>query len=229
MKKRHSLILFISLALASCGSPTAESTSNKNTTKDSDTVIVKYNIPLNGSTKDSAYFRKVCEYYWLVSGDTLDFHISIEEWKSDNRLTLAFLHSTPVLFADVLSKTTACLPLIKKDFDLSKLASIWFNTPIFYPDQAKQLSSEYEKKFGKKDVGHHKLNSFLEQTSLAAQLNELLFPLNKQVKFCQCEKAQLAFRKDYNQYYPNLKLSYYPDFTIDCLSGLGFLLNDSTP
>src|SRR5690606_29637218 len=90
-----------------------------------------------------------------------------------------------------------CLPLIQRDFNIMKFSSIYFQSPIYYIDLVKELSGEYEQKFGQKYIGYEKLNPFLLQSSLNIRLNNFLEPLNKKVKRYGIEKFQLVSKESF--------------------------------
>jgi len=207
------VILFIVLLnLDACTQKTKSNTPSKNL---QDTIIVKHKDVMNDNTFVINIYSKSYSYYWLVGKDTLDFRLNASEYKEDSAFNIAALNKSPMLFTDALKKIEACLPLIKEDFDVSKINSIYFNSPIYYLDLTKELSSEYEQKFGQKYMGYEKLNQFLLKSSLNLQLDNFLNPLNKKVKGYGIEKFQLIDKKDYNMRLPNVDTTEYPKFIID--------------
>ena len=92
--------------------------------------------------------------------------------------------------------------------------------PIFYLDLAKKLSSEYEQEFRRKNIDYRKLNEFLLKSNLNTQLNHFLNPLNKKVKRYGMEKFHLVNKEDYKNYWPNVDLKEYPEFTLHGYTGV---------
>jgi len=213
MKRKIIILSVFALIASSCGQTTRKQTETAIDIQDIQNMfIVKHKRILNKS--DSTWYFKSYSYYWLVGKDTLDFNLSITERK-DGTLFLRLSHRERILFTDALGKIDASLPLMKEDFDLSKLISFQFMEPIFYFDLAKKLSSEYKQEFGRKIVGYTKLNDFLLASSLTSQLNHFFSPLNKRVKRYGMEKFGLLEKKYYKEYLPNVDFTEYPDFTIN--------------
>ncbi len=181
-----------------------------------DTMIVKHKDTLD----ESARYSKSYSYYWLSGKDTLDFILYVSESKEYGDVHLRLYHKTPILFTAVLKNIEASLPLIESDFDLSKLRSISFREPVFYLDLAKKLSSEYEQKFGRKNVSYKKFVQFLFYSGLNSQMNEFLNPLNKRVKHYGFEKFFLIDKKYYENYLPNVDFTEYPEFTFNAHTGM---------
>ena len=190
-----------------------------------DTIVAKQRNVFNQSWQIDVY-SKSYSYYWLVGKDTVDFIVRVNEYKRDTTLSIRVFHKEPILFATVLEKIHECFPLMKEDLDLAKLQSINFEQPIFYLDLAKKLSSEYEQKFGRKDIRYEKFNQFLLQSSLNAQLNDFLNPLNKKVKRYGFEKFFLIDKKYYDSYLPNVDFTEYPEFTFNAHTGISVSLEN---
>jgi len=175
MKKTVIILSVFALIASCCGQTAKKQAETGSDIQDiQDTLIIKHERILNKS--DSTWYFRSYSYYWLVGKDTLDFKLSITERKSDSTLDLRLSHRKPILFIDVLGRIDACLPLIKKDFNLSKLASFHFMEPIFYLDLAKKLSNEYEQEFGRKSVDYNKLNKFCLRSNMTNMHNLFLRP-----------------------------------------------------
>lgn len=214
MKKIAIILSVFVLIVSSCGQTTKKQAEmgNYNMQNFQDTLIIKHKRILNKS--DSTWYSQSYSYYWLVGKDTLDFNLSITERK-DGNLYLRLSHKEPILFTDALDKIDASFPLIKENFNLSKLISFQFMPPVFYVDLAKKLSSEYEQKFGRKIIIYKKLNEFLLESGLTSQLNYFLDPLNKKVKRYGLEKFHLIDKENYKEYLPNVDITEYPEFIIN--------------
>jgi len=184
-----------------------------------DTVIVKQKNVLNQSF-DVGFYSKSYSYYWLAGNDTLDFNLNALEYEKDTTFSLDIHHKEPILFATVLEKIAECFPLIEEDFNLSKLTSFNFKEPVFYLDLAQKLSSEYEQKFGRKEISQKELNRFLLQSSLTSQLNHFLNPTGKKVKYYGLEKFHLINKEIYKYCLPNVDFTAYPEFTFGALTGV---------
>ena len=162
------LVLTITLGL---NSRNQEVRSNEQQEKSSqnDTTIVKHKNELNKSY-EVGLITKSSTYYWLVGKDTLNFLIDAKENEKDSALNLYIYHNKPILFTTALNRINDCLKYIKEDFSLSKLKSFRFENPIFYYDLEKELSTEYDSAFGKKDISNDKLNQFILNSELNKQL-----------------------------------------------------------
>lgn len=184
-----------------------------------DTIIVKHENVLDTSY-EVGFYSKRYSYYWLVGNDTLDFFISATEYEKDRTLQLRIHHKHPLLFMAVLDNIDKCIPLIKNDFEITKLSSISFKSPINYLDLTIELSKDYEQKFGRKIIIYQKLNEFLLASSLNKQLDKFLNPFDKKVKRYHIEKFRLIEKKDFSTYLPGIDLTDYPEFTIDGYTGV---------
>ena len=222
MKRIIITLGIVAVVVSACGRTKKQMETISNTQVIQDTLVVKQRNDLN--KYQIGFYSKSYSYYWLVRKDTLDFILNATEYEKDNTLHINIFHKKPILFATVLEKIEACLPLIKEDFNVSKLNSIYFKEPLYYLDLAKKLSSEYEQEFGRKNISYEKLNQFLLKSSLNEQLNSFLNPLNKRVKRYGIEKFHLMDKKYYESYlYHNERLSdinltEYPEFI---LNGMG--------
>lgn len=210
------LVIFF-VATTSFISCTHETKSNLKAEKSSDnldTLIVKYKHESNNSY-DIDFFSKSYSYYWLIGKDTLDFVINATEHQKDSTLHLNIYHKQPILLPTALTKISECIPLIKEDFYISKLKSFYFKSPIYYSDLTKELSTEYEKQFGRKNISYEKLNQFLLNSNLNNQLDNFVNPFDKKVKRYSIEKFHLTDKKYFGNYLPNVDLKEYPKFAIN--------------
>ena len=187
---------------------------NKKTSNPIDTIIVKHKNELNKSY-EVGFLSKSYFYYWIKDNDTLDFVVNATEYEKDSTLHLSILHTKPLLFSTLLLKIKECYPLIKEDFNLSKLNSFYFREPINYLDLAKRLSSEYNQQFGRKQISDEKLNQFLLNSSLNKQLINLINPFDKKIKRYSIEKFHLMDKKYYSDYLPNINFTEYPEYIIN--------------
>lgn len=188
-----------------------------------DTIIVKQKEILNKSY-EVGFLSKSYLYYWLVGKDTLDFVVNAREYVKDSTLHLSIYHEKPILFATTLAKINQCFSLIKEDFYLSKLNSLYFKEPIYYFDLVKELSAKYEQQFGQKEISYEKLDQFLLNSKPNKLLDEFVSPLQKKVKRYSIEKFHLINKIDYFRIYlPDVDLTEYPEFAIHGM-GLGVQL-----
>jgi hypothetical protein len=208
---KYILLITISSIFISCNEIANSKHSKKGNLKAiKDTVIMKYeHLSQSGVSKMHSYL-------WVVGKDTLDLRLVIEEFERDSSLNLSILHKEPLLFSTVLKKINASFYLINHDYDLLDLRTVSFRSPIYYPDLAKSLSTQYEQSFGQEMVKYDKLNKFLLGTEMNSQLNTLLKPFNKKVKLYSVEKFNLVNKKHYGfAKLPNFNFSNYPEFTLD--------------
>lgn len=203
----------IILGFISCIQET-KSNNQTETSNNVDTIIVKHKNELNKSY-EVGFYSKSYSYYWVAGKDTLDFVVNATEYESDSTLNISVNHKKPILYTITLTKINECLPLIKNDFHLFKLNSLYFKEPIFYFDLAKELATEYELQFGRKNINYEKLNQFLLNSKMNIQLNDLIKPLDKTVKRYSIEKFHLMDKKYFSGSIPNVDLTEYPEFTIN--------------
>ncbi|OUD35251.1 hypothetical protein [Flavobacterium sp. FPG59] len=182
-----------------------------------DTIIVKKKNNINKSY-EIGFYSKSYSYYWLVGKDTLDFIVNATEHEKDSTLHISIHHKRPITFTTALSKLNYCLSLNKEDFYLSKLNSLYFKEPFFYLDMSKDLSTEYKKQFGQKNINNEKLNQFFLKSKLKVQLDKFLNQFNKITKYFSIEKFHLTSKKHYHEYLHNINLADYPD---DIINGMG--------
>lgn len=216
------------MILLSCKDGTNSNTTHapgalKNT---QDTVIVKHQNELNPSY-EAGFLSKSYGYAWVAGKDTPDFKLIVTEHAKDSSLHLHIIHRQPVLFSIALKRVGDCLDLIKDDFYLSKLSSLYFEPPIYYADLSKELSAQYEKTFGRKNVSYKRLNQFLLKTDLNSRLNNFLQPFGKTVSRYGIEKFHLLNKENYSYYLKEVDLTNYPDFTLHG-TGISVLLT-ATP
>lgn len=198
----------------SCIQETKSKKQTEKTSDNIDTIIVKHKHELNNSY-EVGFYSKSYSYYWLVGKDTLNFSVNAREYKKDSSLHLSIHHKKPILFTTALTKINACIPSIKEDFYISKLSSFYFRDPIFYFDLVKELSTEYEKQFGRKNISYEQLNQFLLNSNLNKQLVNFVKPLDKKIKRYSIEKFHLTDKKYFGDYLPNVDLTEYPEFAIN--------------
>ena len=207
------LILTITFGLNSCNQA-VEPNAQQEKSSQNDTIIVKHKNELNKSN-EVGLITKSSTYYWLVRKDTLDFLIDTKENEKDSALDLYIYHNKPILFTTALNRINDCLKYIREDFSLSKLNSFYFKNPIFYYDLEKELSTEYDRAFGKKDISNDKLNQFLLNSELNKQLENFLSPLGKKTKQYSIEKFHFIERKNLSYYQPNADTTAFPEFIIN--------------
>lgn len=178
-----------------------------------DTVIKKHQNKIDKPYEVGVY-AKSYSYHWLVDKDRIDLIIYATEHLRDSTLHLNIHHNDPVPFNSILTKINESLPVIQDDFDISKLKSLYFKSPIFYQDLINNLTEEYENKFGEKIVDYHKLNDFLLQSNLTEKLNNNLNNINKEVQGYSIEKFQLLSKVNYSSYIRDEDFTAYPEFSI---------------
>lgn len=208
------LIVTLTLGFISCNQ---EKKSNNQTSEYNDkidTIIVKHENDLNKSY-EVGFLSKSYSYYWLVDHDTLDFSLNARQYEKDSTFHLSINHKKPIIFTTALTKINDCLPLIEEDFYLSKLKSLYFRDPIYYFDLIKELSTEYEKQFRRKNISYEELNQFLLQSNMNKKLNNFVSPLDKKIKRYSIEKFHLTDKEYFGDYLPNVNLKEYPKFAIN--------------
>lgn len=218
------LILSLTLGFISCNQETKSNNQTTVTNDKTDTIIVKHKNDLNKSY-EVGFLSKSYSYYWLVGNDTLDFSVNARQYEKDSTLHLSIHHKKPIIFTTALTRINECLPQIKEDFYLTKLNSLYFRDPIYYFDLVKELSTEYEKQFGRKNISYEKLNDFLLKSKVNKQLDNFVSPLDKKIKRYSIEKFHLTDKKYFGEYLPNVDLKEYPEFAIN---GMGLYIQLET-
>lgn len=209
-----SLLSVVVIILISCIQETKSNIQTEKAFDNIDTLIVKHKQELNRSY-EVGFYSKSYSYYWLAGKDTLDFVLNATEYEKDSTLHLNIYHKRPVFFRTALTKINDCIPSIKEDFYMSKLNSFNFRDPIYYIDLAKDLSTEYERQFGRKNITYGKLNQFLLNSNLNKQLDNFVKPLDKKTKKYSIEKFYLIDKKHFGDYLLNVDLTGYPEFAIN--------------
>ena len=207
------LFTIVTLGFISCHQDVKSNVQNEKNSQN-DTIIVKHKNEINKSY-EVGFYSKSYSYYWLVGKDTLDFILFATELKKDSTLGLSVEHKNPMLFTNVLTKINDCYKLIKEDFYLSKLNSLYFEDPIFYIDLDKDLSTEYQRKFGPKDFSYENFSQFILQSKLNKQLDNFLSPLGKKTKDYSIEKFHFIEKRDLGHELPNADTIGYPEFIIN--------------
>jgi len=174
---------------------------------------VKKPIELTGYLSD--FYSRAYSYHWIKDKDTLDFSINIYERKKDSTSTLSLINATPMLFDALIDKTTACIPLIQRDFDFHKINTVYFKSPLYFPDLARDLSLEYGEKFGRAVIDKQELDQFLLKSALNTHLKTILKPLNKKAKRYTIEKFDITDRANYQNSLPEINPDEYPEFSLN--------------
>jgi hypothetical protein len=189
-----------------------------------DTVILKQKNELD--TSYGVSFRsKSYSYRWVSGNDTLDFGLVATEHEKDSSLHLSIAHRKPILFFTALKRIVDCLEVIKDDFYVSNLTSLYFKPPVYYLDLSNSLSKEYQQAFGQKNISHQRLDQFLLGSSFTSQLTTFLKPYGKTVSRYSIEKFHLLHKEGYSHYLKGVNLTNYPDFTLHGM-GLSIRLAD---
>ncbi len=207
-------IFTLTLGLISCNQEIKSNNQTAKSIEKTDTIIVKQKNDLNKSY-EVGFLSKSYSYYWLAGHDTLDFSVNAIEYEKDSTLHLSINHKNSMIVTKALTKINECLPHIKEDFYLTKLNSLYFREPIYYFDLVKELSTEYEKQFGRKNISYEKLNQFLLKSNLNKQLDNFVSPLDKKIRKYSIEKFHLMGKKYFGEYLTNVDLTEYPEFAMD--------------
>lgn len=211
---RFDVSILLLILLISCGQENKSNPGNTDVIQDpEDTILVKQQNVLNKSY-EVGFYSKSFSYHWITGKDTIDFFMNVVKYEKDSTCSINIHHKKSLLFTTTLERINQSLPIITIDFDIAKLRSLYFRSPIYYLDLTKELMNEYEQKFGKKGISYQDLNDFLLISSLNTRLNSFLHPLNKKVKRYSIEKFQLVDKKNFNSYLPDTDSTDYPEFAI---------------
>lgn len=219
---KSQFLFVIILTLFSCREATIpDALQASNTAKAiHDTVVSKRKNELNESY-EVGYLSKSYSYSWVAGNDTLDFGLIATEHIKDSSLHLHIIHKKPILFSTTLKRIDECLKVIKDDFYISNLSSIYFKPPIYYADLSNELSKEYTQAFGQKGISYQRLNQFFLESNFNSELNNFLKPYSKTVSGYSIEKFHLLEKENYSHYLKDADLTKYPDFT---LHGMGLYI-----
>lgn len=219
---RQIIPFIIILTVCSCNnSKQAEQIADSETVEIAqDTVLVKVENELDNSYEIVPY-SKSFTYCWTVGNDTLDLKIRLTEYVSDSSVQLRIFNRQPNLFSKVIAKVNECLPLIRENFELDNLSSLYFESPIFYNDLMIEFSQDYESQFGRKNISYEQLNEFLMNSFLEEKVSKFLDQFDKTTRTYRMEKFHLLDKEYYNEYVPSSDLNQYPEFSIH---GMGVLV-----
>jgi len=220
------IILIITLTLVSCNNSkrTEESKDTDTVEVAQDTVIVKIKNKIDRSY-GIGFYTKSYTYCWIKGNDTLDFKIGVTEHLKDSSVQINVFNQKPILFSTTLDKINEGLPLIRENFELENLSSIYFGPPILYKDLTTELSQNYKIKFDQKNISYEQLNEFLKESWLEQKIGNFLHQFNKTTKRYGIEKFQLLEKQYYNEYIPNSDLNEYPEFSIHGM-GVSIIINE---
>ncbi len=215
----------ITLTLLSCNySKQTEETKNSSTVEIvQDTVLIKIENEIDKSYEMGLY-SKSFTYCWTVGQDTLDLKIGLTEYVSDSSVQLRIFNQQPILFSKAIDRVNECLPLIREDFKLENLNSLYLEPPIFYKDLTTELSRDYKNQFGQKIIGYEKLNRFLMNSPLEQKIGKFIAQFGKTTKRYGIEKFHLLSKEYYEEYIPNSNLNEYPEFSIHGM-GISVIIN----
>jgi hypothetical protein len=215
--------IFILTLLSCINSEQAKETSVSESAEiTQDTILVKIKNELDNSYQ-IGFYSKSYTYCWAIGQDTLDFKIGVTEYVQDSSIRISAFYKNPILFTTVLNKINDCLPLIKEDFEIEKLRSLYFSRPpIFYKDLTTALSKDYESQFGQEIISYKKLDEFLMNSWLEEQIGAFLVQFGKTTRRYGIEKFHLLEKEYYKEYIPSADLKEYPEFSIH---GMGISVN----
>jgi len=220
------LPILIILTLVSCNHTTKKTDTDQSDVKENliDTILVKVENKIDKPLID--FYAKSFTYCWITSKDTLDFKIGVTEQVRDSSVQIRFYHNKPILFLSALEKLNECFPQIQQDFNIDRLNSFYFETPIFYKDMTTELSKSYENQFGDKNINYQKLNEFLMNSWLEEKINDFLSQFNKSTQRYSIEKFHLLDKEFFDSYIPGVDLKDYPSFSINGM-GISVILNEN--
>lgn len=214
------LILLIStITLLSCNHSTQPKETNNSKTDNvaTDTILVEIENDIDTPSK-IGFYSKSYTYCWVIGKDTLDLKIGLEEYVRDSSVQIRVFNQHPILFTTVIDKINECLPLIRGNFELDNLRSLYFEPPIFYKDLTNELTQDYKNQVGQRDISTKQLDEFLKNSWLEEKIGSFLKQFDKTTRTYGIEKFHLLQNQHYNQYIQNVELSEYPEFS---LNGIG--------
>lgn len=165
------------------------------------------------------FYARRYVYGWAAGEDTADFRVLVNERTADSSFGLHIVHKQPINFDLVLQRLKMLFPKLQEDFDPSRMRSLYFKSPFYYGDLTRNLSREYQEKFGKQWINYTRLNQFLFSTEVHARLNDLVSKFNRKVDRYGIEKFQLLEKKSLPSHDRNFDVTSYPEMILD---GMGF-------
>lgn len=211
MKTYQSLLLIFLIVLTSCNKNKETKQTNEPPKKE-----WKLNIEdekLVGFSEDA--FTKVKWFYWVKDQDTTSYKFRIAELKNDSLVSVAIEVEKQIDFKTCLDSLNALFPIIEKEFDLKNLYSLDIGQTIYYPDFAKEISSQFDKNFGKKITSHKKFNEMMMQTPITKNINSIIGKYNKKINSYSVEKFGLLEKSSFGYLIKDADFSDYPDFIIE--------------
>ncbi len=216
--KSHLILALFLLSFVCCGNK-AQTDQNPEPAK-SDTIISK--VYPDFTELDSIHEVKIIRYFRLADNDTLDFNLRISQGK-DSTVSIYLLHENTMQFAEAIKLFDECLSTIQEDFDLSKTDGLALKTPVYYPDLANKLATEYNEKHGTKKLKYGDFVNFLMTSSLTATLNEFFNAFNVEVKRYNIEKFHFVEKENYEKYFSDISPDILKDYPEMIFDGLNYL------
>lgn len=192
----------------------------------SDTVVGKKNEITDANQK------KASSYFVVVKKDTSKFTPVFATLKNTDsvhiNLNRSYYNKAESYFKR-LEDFKLILPHAAKDFDLSLLNNLFIGRFILSGDLAIIVTEEYQSKYGENtDVAisdYNKIESFLLESRLSKDLNELFKPYSKSVSKIHVEKVFFTDKKEVFRYSDVLRDSLQtPDKLLDFVAWIE--LND---
>lgn len=168
---------------------------------------------LVGFTEDA--FTKAKWFYWVKDQDTTNYKFRFAELKNDSLVSVLIKVEKQIDFKTCLDSLNALFPIIEKEFNLNKMYSLYVGQVIYYPDLAKEISTQYEKDFGKKITSHKKFNEMMMQQPTTENLNSIIERYNKKIRAFSVEKFGLIEKPVFSLFIKDVDFSDYPDFIIE--------------
>lgn len=172
----------------------------------------------------SAFRRRATGYFVIVNGDTSRFISYFKELKEGGRISLD-IHYTPkaMTYRQWMQELSTILPVAQQDYNFDSLQSLFLGRLVYNGDIAIYVTKEYRKKVGKKEnirtTDYKKIEEFLTESKLAADLNELFNPYNISVSGFSIEKVFFTTKKELLQVSAvETDPSIIPDKILDCIT-----------
>jgi hypothetical protein len=174
---------------------------NRFTAFDNDTTVYSKNI--TDELAGSAFRKRAREYFLIIGKDTLNLNCYFTEKKSDNSVDLEIAdHSIKsdkkITYRQLLNYIKIILPVAAKEFNFEDLDQVYIGRIIDEGDLAIYVTYQYLKKFGsiKRKVSYTALTTFLTQSKLASDFNNLLKPYSRLVYTTSIEEYFFASKQE---------------------------------
>ncbi len=139
------------------------------------------------------------KFYLIIKNDTSDFTCLLNTSKENRTYSLNIsFYDSNTSYEDRLRAIRTILPYINKKYRLDSLKSIYLGRLIYYGDLAISVTEAYNREYSshKKIEDYQAISTFLLETQLAYDFNELLKPYAVSIQKISPEKIFFADKRE---------------------------------